>query len=51
MARMVEQEKPLYPKICDGVDGIEMADSITGDGHKLLNVVRICRSSVVFIRC
>jgi hypothetical protein len=48
MARVVEQGK--LPKICDGVAGIEIADSITGDGHKLLNVVRILRSSAVFVR-
>lgn len=49
MARVVEQEK--LPKIYEGVGGIEMADSIAGDGHKLLNVVRIHRSTLVFVRC
>lgn len=28
-----------FAKIADGAKGLELADSITGDGHKLLNVV------------
>lgn len=31
-------EQQEYQKITDGVKGLELADSITADGHKLLNV-------------
>jgi len=30
---------PEFAKVRSGIDGLELADSITGDGHKLLNVV------------
>ena len=33
-------KKKEYQVIVDGVDGLELADSIAGDAHKLLNVVR-----------
>lgn len=36
MARLLPSNS--YRKLRDCVDGLELADSITGDGHKLLNV-------------
>jgi glutamate/tyrosine decarboxylase-like PLP-dependent enzyme len=37
LARTLPQSKE-FEKVREGVDGLELADSITGDAHKLLNV-------------
>lgn len=40
LARVLQKEHSSeFSRIMEGVEGIEYADSITGDGHKLLNVV------------
>jgi glutamate/tyrosine decarboxylase-like PLP-dependent enzyme len=31
---------PEFADLSNGVSGLELADSITGDAHKMLNVVR-----------
>ena len=31
---------PEFGELREAVSGLELADSITGDGHKMLNVVR-----------
>ena len=36
--RVLMRSEKGYEEIVKGVEGIELADSITGDGHKLLNV-------------
>lgn len=38
LARLLPQERE-YERLRDGVGGLELADSITGDAHKLFNVV------------
>lgn len=38
-ARVLSPDELTYSAIVDGVRGLELADSITGDAHKLLNVV------------
>lgn len=40
LARVLPETKE-YETVRAGVDGLELADSITGDAHKLLNVVSI----------
>jgi glutamate/tyrosine decarboxylase-like PLP-dependent enzyme len=32
---------PEFADLSKGVSGLELADSITGDAHKMLNVVRL----------
>ena len=41
-ARCLPRDNNLYRAIVDGVKGLELADSITGDAHKLLNVPYDC---------
>lgn len=38
----VLEDEPEFDRIKKGAEGIELADSITGDGHKLLNVPYDC---------
>lgn len=43
LARVLRKGQHLgYERILDGVAGLELVDSIAGDAHKLLNVVRNC---------
>lgn len=41
LARVLPASNPEYSLIRSGVAGLELADSITGDAHKLLNVVSL----------
>lgn len=41
-ARILPSSDPQYKAIRAGVEGLELADSITGDGHKMLNVPYDC---------
>lgn len=41
-ARILPSSDPQYKLIRSGVEGLEVADSITGDGHKMLNVPYDC---------
>lgn len=47
LARILPDSKE-YATILEGVKGLELADSITGDAHKLLNVVGFARCSIKF---
>lgn len=42
MFGMVLDDTPEFAVLRSRLEGIELADSITVDGHKLLNVVRSC---------
>ncbi|CAK3968416.1 L-2,4-diaminobutyrate decarboxylase [Lecanosticta acicola] len=41
-ARCLPHDDPQYRAIVDGIRGLELADSIAGDAHKLLNVPYDC---------
>jgi glutamate/tyrosine decarboxylase-like PLP-dependent enzyme len=51
-ASVLPKHDSAYGTIVEGVRGLYMADSITGDAHKLLNVVRIidCGESIL-VKC
>jgi glutamate/tyrosine decarboxylase-like PLP-dependent enzyme len=57
MARCLRKQDPARStrggliKILEGCDGIELADSITGDAHKLLNVVSPTASCMIGLYC
>jgi glutamate/tyrosine decarboxylase-like PLP-dependent enzyme len=42
MARVLDANLPMYNTVTSGCANIHLADSITGDGHKLLNVPYDC---------
>lgn len=42
MARALDPKEPQLSELSSGCSNIELADSITGDGHKLLNVPYDC---------
>jgi glutamate/tyrosine decarboxylase-like PLP-dependent enzyme len=42
MAQVLDVNDPAYKEVTSGVANIDLADSITGDGHKLLNVPYDC---------
>jgi len=41
-ARMLDEAQPEYRRLASGAEGLDLADSIGGDGHKLLNVPYDC---------
>jgi glutamate/tyrosine decarboxylase-like PLP-dependent enzyme len=45
------EPSPEYSTLRKGCEGIELADSITGDGHKLLNVVSAFRTLFLHFTC
>lgn len=48
-ARILDETASEFGNVIDGVRGLELADSITGDAHKLLNVVGLFRKLFCFI--
>jgi glutamate/tyrosine decarboxylase-like PLP-dependent enzyme len=41
-ARLLRDQGPEYARLAAGAEGVELADSVTGDAHKLLNVPYDC---------